>query len=336
MASPHMPELVELRRFNSRDLDAVLAEEGEEWKEKLFWDFSDSANSVRDFANRHTLDGLAVVQHPLADPAFLLGRAQPNVVGYGYTVLEDRKGLIGDAYIGPRAHGNDGGTRQTVRLFKQLLDRLISQGARRVESQLMISEPVVAETIQRSRFVQLYERVLMVMDTERPLPAGAKFDPARFHVEYWGPHYEDPISGLIERAYRHHVDARINDQYLSFAGAKKFLHNIVTYPGCGTFSQVGSMVAFDQSNGWLSGLVLASFVDRDVAHITQLCVAPHLKGSGVGYELLRRAVGSLRAAGAARISLSVTASNLDALRLYERCGFSEVRRFFALVWEPVL
>ena len=96
------------------------------------------------------------------------------------------------------------------------------------------------------------------------------------------------------------------------------------------------MEAFDQSNGWLSGLVLASFVDRDVAHITQLCVAPHLKGSGVGYELLRRAVGSLRAAGAARISLSVTASNLDALRLYERCGFSEVRRFFALVWEPVL
>jgi ribosomal protein S18 acetylase RimI-like enzyme len=67
--------------------------------------------------------------------------------------------------------------------------------------------------------------------------------------------------------------------------------------------------------------------------VTQLCVTPHAKGSGLGYELLRNAVAALRAGGAKRISLTVTSANEDAVRLYRRCGFREVRRFFAYVWE---
>jgi ribosomal protein S18 acetylase RimI-like enzyme len=46
-------------------------------------------------------------------------------------------------------------------------------------------------------------------------------------------------------------------------------------------------------------------------------------------------VDALRLAGARRITLTVTANNEDAIRLYERCGFEEVRRFFAYVWENV-
>ena len=41
----------------------------------------------------------------------------------------------------------------------------------------------------------------------------------------------------------------------------------------------------------------------------------------------------LRARGAKRVSLTVTASNSEAIQLYQRCGFEEVRRFFAYVWD---
>jgi len=83
-------------------------------------------------------------------------------------------------------------------------------------------------------------------------------------------------------------------------------------------------------------VVLCSFVGAEVAHVMQLAVAPHSQGSGLGYELLRRAAGVLRARGAREISLTVTVANAPALRLYERCGFAELRRFFALVWEQPL
>ena len=57
------------------------------------------------------------------------------------------------------------------------------------------------------------------------------------------------------------------------------------------------------------------------------------RGCGVGYEMLRQSLGSLRDQGCERASLTVTASNSDAVTLYERIGFRTVRRFCAYVWE---
>ncbi len=60
---------------------------------------------------------------------------------------------------------------------------------------------------------------------------------------------------------------------------------------------------------------------------------PGARGGGLGYELLRQSAATLRSAGAKRLSLTVTAANRAAVRLYTRCGFREVRRFYAYVWE---
>jgi ribosomal protein S18 acetylase RimI-like enzyme len=53
----------------------------------------------------------------------------------------------------------------------------------------------------------------------------------------------------------------------------------------------------------------------------------------VGYELLRQSLAALRAAGCRRTSLTVTASNRDAIELYEGVGFTTIRKFSAYVWE---
>jgi len=63
-----------------------------------------------------------------------------------------------------------------------------------------------------------------------------------------------------------------------------------------------------------------------------VCVAPSHRGMGLGYELLRRSLLALAAHGCRSVSLTVTASNDTALRLYQRMGFTQRREFAASVW----
>ncbi len=76
-------------------------------------------------------------------------------------------------------------------------------------------------------------------------------------------------------------------------------------------------------------------VAYDVGHVTQLCTDPDVHHTGLGYELLRRSLQSMVRANCRRVSLTVTAANLDAVRLYERAGFTIAHRFEAFVWDGV-
>jgi ribosomal protein S18 acetylase RimI-like enzyme len=162
----------------------------------------------------------------------------------------------------------------------------------------------------------------------RPGPAARKS-----HIETWSPRRLGEAAEVITEAYRGHVDGDVNDQYLSLPGARRFLNNLMQYPGCGAFFQPASHVAIDVWTGRACGLSLASILSEGVGHITQICVVPALKGKGLGYELLRRSLLALAEAGCRRASLTVTASNTNAVELYQRVGFRTVHEFSALVWE---
>jgi ribosomal protein S18 acetylase RimI-like enzyme len=312
------PRIVDLRHLGPRDLDVLLLEETVEWQERLDWDFAPSADLIRQFMTTRALNGCALLE-------------RGEVVGYAYTVLEDRKGLIGDLYV--RSGWRD--TETDLQLFRVVMNGLgVTALIQRVESQLMLVEPATALALRRERpAVGVYERLLMKLDAEAVTQLSVRPGAARFHIEPWADHLNESAANAIALAYSGHIDSQINDQYRSLAGARRFLYNIVQYPGCGIFYKPGSFVAFDTRTGWVAGIILVSFVSAEVGHITQLCVTPHAKGAGLGYELLRRAIQALRSRGAKRISLTVTSENSEAIRLYERCGFEEVRRFFAYVWD---
>jgi len=87
------------------------------------------------------------------------------------------------------------------------------------------------------------------------------------------------------------------------------------------------------TSGNLCGMSLASLVAPNCGHITQICVSPETRGTGVGHELLRQSLVTLREIECGSASLTVTAANQDAVSLYERIGFQTVRRFSACVWE---
>jgi ribosomal protein S18 acetylase RimI-like enzyme len=201
----------------------------------------------------------------------------------------------------------------------------------RVEAQLMLlHRPLEREVPYASRF-RAFPRQFLEIDFESiaALPPREVAIP----ITAWSDNRRAEGSRLISQAYAGHIDSQINDQYRSPGGARKFLTNIIEYPGCGAFYPLASFVATEGRKTGLAGMSLASVVAQGIGHITQACVMPAQRGTGLGYELLRRSLVSLAAHGCRRVSLTVTSANTEAIELYRRMGFTRSRDFAAYVWE---
>jgi ribosomal protein S18 acetylase RimI-like enzyme len=315
LIEPRVPELVELRHVRADDLAPILEEESLTWRSVLSWDFSASAELVRRFLKIQALSGFALM-------------AGGRVLGYSYFVSEDRKALIGDLYV-----LRDFATAANEDLLLSAVLNSLLQTAylRRIEAQLMMLHGPFDRALPYGRYLQTFPRNFMLADLESldPLPPG----PAVGHVQVipWAEPRQDEAAHVIGAAYHGHVDSRINDQYQSVSGAQRFLTNIVQYPGCGSFFAPGSFLAVNERNR-VCGVILASLVANDVGHITQVCVSPEVKHTGVGYELMRHALHAIKEHGCVKTSLTVTAANKNAIRLYQRMGFKATRRFAAYVW----
>lgn len=312
----HEPRLVDLRQVYSDELDALLEEETESWKQRLSWDFRPSADLVRRFVRMQALSGFGLV-------------AGGQLIGYSYYVVEERKGLIGDLYVRRELASAE---TENVLLSGVLKALMETPYLRRIESQLMMLRSHLDRPVPYALYLQSYERNFMVarLDEVDRLPLRVQ---TGCEYETWVDRRKDEVAHLIAQAYRGHVDSNINDQYRSTSGARRFLTNIVEYPGCGTFHQPSSYVAVEAASGRVSGVCLTSLVSGTVGHVTQICVSPGVKGRGVGYELLRHSLRALAAQGCRTSSLTVTAANRDAIRLYERIGFGTHRQFAAYVWD---
>ena len=62
-------------------------------------------------------------------------------------------------------------------------------------------------------------------------------------------------------------------------------------------------------------------LEKDRAHILNLCVRPESQGRGLGTRLLQRLLDLARGAGARYVILEVRPSNYAARTLYQRMGF---------------
>jgi ribosomal protein S18 acetylase RimI-like enzyme len=309
-------EIVDLRRLSAGQLESLLLEETAAWRDLLDWEFEKSADLVRRFVDMHALNGCALLE-------------DGEVVGYLYYVLEENKGLLGDLYL---RHDRRTPQRETRLMEAALVEIMQAPAITRIESQLLMMEYAENRVVPRADCLSAFERNFMQVDLSRALlGAGTLRKPVR--IEGWNDQWNDLAAHLIAAAYEGHVDSLINDQYQNVAGARRFLFNIVQYPGCGVFHRPASFAAFEPHSGALCGISLASLVAPDCGHITQICVSPAMHGAGVGHELMRRSLMALRAMGCRSASLTVTAANRDAVSLYERMGFHTARKFFALVWE---
>src|SRR5256885_15415823 len=86
-----------------------------------------------------------------------------------------------------------------------------------------------------------------------------------------------------------------------------------SFPGCGVFDPQASCLVFQKSTRTLIGLILCSQVRPDVGHITQVCVLPEYRSSGLGEALLAATSRKLRERNFRSISLTVTEANSRAI-----------------------
>src|SRR5947209_9485793 len=237
----HPPHLVELRQLHAEDLKPLLDEEIVAWKASLDWDFQTSASLVRRFLDLQALTGFSLLQN-----------GKP--IGYSYFVSEERKGLIGDLYV-----LKDFATLENESLLlTSVLDAMVKTPlVRRIECQLMMLRTAATMPLPQWRFLKVFTRDFMELplDNVDALPARAS---RSFTIDNWTERKQDEAATLIAGAYRGHIDSEINDQYRSPAGARRFLINIVQYPGCGSFLQPASFVALDTATGRLCGICLSS------------------------------------------------------------------------------
>jgi ribosomal protein S18 acetylase RimI-like enzyme len=314
-ASP--PELVDLLTLSVSDFDPLLAEEIGTWRQRFNWDFRPSADLLRRFLHMRSLQGFGL----------RMGR---NLIGYAYHVLEERKGLIGDFYI---TQAFSDLPTEMMLLGSTVQNLMLKPGLHRIECQLLMLNPPASATLPFKQFLKRHDRYFMSIHRSAVQALNQVELKMRVGFSSWTDRFKEESAHLVAAAYRGHVDSEINDQYRTIPGARHFLLNIIQYPGCGRFSPRSSIVAIDESSGKVCGICLASMVSDKSGHVTQVCVLPGVRGERIGYELLRLSLLDLVAQGCVDVSLTVTCTNVSAIRLYESLGFRTTSMFPSLVWE---
>jgi ribosomal protein S18 acetylase RimI-like enzyme len=311
-------EVLDLRHFSARQLRPLLEHEAAAWKRKLRWDYASSTELLLQYLDTRVLPGFVALNR---------GR----ICGFTFCVYEAEKAVIGDAYSLP----DEPATIPTVveTLLQHLLQLLLnSPGVHRIEAQLLLSTAPTIHRLFAQHGFTIYPRLFL----EAPLPT---LPPARallppyIALLPWQPADYNDTAGLIHRAYVSHIDSQINDQYRSLNGSLRFLHNVVRFPGCGTFDPVASWILRDTRSGSLAAVALCSNVGQAVAHLTQLCVDPAYRGQALARELLHHTMAHLHSRGFQAVTLTVTEANQPAMSLYTALGFLTRHQFNAMVFE---
>lgn len=338
MASGVSIEVLDLRHFAAPLLRPLLEAEGDLWRRRLHWDYRTSAKLLMQYLDSHMLPGYVAME-------------AGHVTGYAFCVYEESKAVIGDVFAlsGRQVDPGSGQTStdedslfdvaaQPAReveetLLKHLFETLQnSPHVDRIESQLLLHPSGShSRSFQRAGF-DVYRRLFMVQQLAGVWNMPRPMMPPELELRSWRDEDLNAAGRLIAEAYAGHPDSLINDQYRSANGSLRFLHNIVRYSGCGTFSPQVSHVICDRSSRELVALVLGSRVSTQSGHITQLCVRPQYRRRGLARLLLEIAATCFFRQGVTEISLTVTEANASAIRLYREEGYECEHTFDAAVW----
>jgi ribosomal protein S18 acetylase RimI-like enzyme len=320
-------EILDIREIDPRAYAPLLEAEARAWLENLHWDYTPSAKLISSCLAERRLSGFALVVNHCPK-------------GYCFFFIEGGKGLIGDLFLDPSGTVHP----QALQLLERSISALVgTEGVHRVEAQLPHFSLEQLETCFRSHSFQAFLRQFMAV------PLGANFAPVtplstpqiseqgltpneEFQLEPWTRKHDREAARLIYDTYRHHVDALLNDQYSSLEGAARLVDNIVHLQGCGEFLTRPSCAAVHVPSRKLAGILALTRVRSGTAHIPQIAVSAQYQGIGLGTTMLKNAFCELARCGYSELSLTVTALNSGAVRLYERLGFRTFRTFGAFVW----
>jgi ribosomal protein S18 acetylase RimI-like enzyme len=322
-------EIIDIRQFDSRQFLPLLQAESRVWGSSLRWDYASSVRLISSCLEEKRLSGYALVN-------------ENQIQGYSFFFYEGEKGLIGNVFVEPDAGGLD----QAVRLLEHVIETLTAiPSVYRVETQLphfafeALNPCFTAHCFKgfQRRFMAVslndrQPRIQLSLPGQNSGDRGGGSMLGDFVIESWERRHDRQAAQLLYLTYRNHVDAVINDQYASEAGATRLIENIMHQHGCGGHLPNASRVAIHRPTGKLAGVVALTSVRPHTAHIPQVAIATEFQGSGLGTAIMEMAFADLARRGYHEVSLTVTDLNVGAVRLYERLGFETFRSFGAFVW----
>jgi ribosomal protein S18 acetylase RimI-like enzyme len=286
-------------------VQALYAREQERWRRDLGWDTEGSWAIVE--AGR-TLGHV---------PGWILRDEEGTVLGWTFYVVHE-----GELQIG-------GLTADRAVDLRLLLDRVLGSPeaslAGAMSGFIFPAVPSLVSALARRRFA-----VRRSLYLSKPLaPAAEALDAghAAFRVR--------PFSGrdmlaavrLLAGAYEGEPGAQCFAPRGRLEEWVRYVRQLIETPACGVFLPSASLVAEDPATGRLAGLVLATRLSADTAHVAQLVVGPHARRQGLGEALLGRASAEASQVGAAHLTLMVDEGNARARALYARHQFTELSAF---------
>ncbi len=310
-------EIIDIRHFGPEPFQNLLQAESRAWLQALRWDYAPSARLISACLAEKRLTGYALAE----------GR---HIQGYSFFLYEGEKGLIGDFYVLPGTPDD-----QMLNLLDHVIETLVgTPGLRRIEAQIPHYPASALEATFRRAGFNIYSRRFMTFDLNaRTIPDSPAAASGEFSLEEWKRHHDLPASQLIYHTYREHIDAAINDQYLTPWGCQRLLGNIIELRGCGENLPGASRVAIHRASHKLAGVLAITSVRQGTAHIPQIAVATEFQSRGLGAALMGSSFRELAGEGYNEVSLTVTDDNAGAVRFYERVGFVTFQKFGAYVWQ---
>ena len=272
------------------------------WSSELRWNFAPTRARLEAALDDGTLSGLVATDE--AGPC-----------AYTTYAIDGDHGVVGSIFASRRCR--DLGTE--ARLVDRVLNRLQALRPRVIDCQTLFSSaPSLREPFAAQGF-ESAERVYMTIER-----AAFAAIPARARVASGSkPMHRTDLRAVSRLVYEAHCDARALDASSSFdtrESCEQILRQIVLDEVCGPFDSVGSRRI--EAEGRLLAASLLTWPLPGVAHISEVATAPSHRRRGLARQCLLESLSSaFEGSGASSATLSVTASNHAALRLYESLGF---------------
>jgi ribosomal protein S18 acetylase RimI-like enzyme len=256
-------------------------------------------------------------------PGFI-ATGERKACGYTYFMIARNKGVIGALYASP-PYAQQAAEQMVCSAVENMREM---RNLCRIEAQIIPLNGLDLNTIFTRHGFQHFLRHYLELD----LSAAEWSEPVHSDtISPWSPSHLVPAADVAYRSYRNGIDAVICEDYRSQANCESYLRSLVENPGCGIFLPESSFVDLDR-HGAPCGFILTSRISPASAMIPQISIHPSYQGRGLGTTLVKLALSRLRAAGFARVRLTVTHQNRRAYEWYQRLGFKTRRDFCAYLW----
>jgi ribosomal protein S18 acetylase RimI-like enzyme len=282
------------------DVARLYETERQRWLETLGWDTSISWSIVEEGRRRGYV------------PGWILRDTAGTVLGWTYYVLHET-----DLQVGGLTANRAVDVR---RLLDRILDSPEASLATSVSGFVFPAPASLVSALIRRRFA--VRRSWYLSRTLTALKPDHALDVPEIRFRLFAERDVFPAMRLLASAYEGVVGAECFAAHGRLDEWMRYVRQLIDTPACGQWLRGASFVAEEVSGARLTGLVLASTLSPDTAHVAQLVVARHGRGKGIGDGLLTRASLAARAEGCSAITLMVDQDNAPARRLYERDGFT--------------